>query len=77
MPEFDAEKIDFLIKRRDLLKGERGMFEQLWENLSRVMLQRRAGFTESIIEGENLMEELFRWHGKCKAPAVSPTQSAR
>jgi|TARA_R100000093_G_C1944203_1_gene73511 hypothetical protein len=57
-----------IIKLRDELEKNKGSFLPHWEDLARIMLPRRAGFTQAVIPGESRTEEIFDG---------TPMQSAR
>ncbi len=52
-------KIDRLIKRWKTLEGEKSQWHQHWEDLARVMLPRRMGFTTTQVEGERRTDDIF------------------
>ncbi len=53
------ENINLHIKRRDELKSKRSQFNELYDDLTRVMLTRRQGFTSTIEDGDDRMIDIF------------------
>lgn len=53
------EPIDKLISRWRKLSGDKGLWHQHWDDLARVMLPRRMGFTTTVIEGERRTDDIF------------------
>ena len=51
--------IDQLIKRWERLAQEKSQWHSHWDDLARVMLPRRLGFTATTIEGERRTENIF------------------
>jgi hypothetical protein len=52
-------RVEELLGRYRTLKGGRFLFEQHWEELARVMLPGRSGFTTVVTEGERLTDDIF------------------
>jgi hypothetical protein len=50
---------DSLIRRYQALKGKRGVWDQHYDDLARVMLPRRMGFVTSVTDGERRTEDIF------------------
>lgn len=53
------EPIDKLIARWRRLSGEKSQWHQHWDDLARVMLPRRMGFTTTVIEGERRTDDIY------------------
>lgn len=54
-----TEKVTRLLDRYDRLKSDRSQWIRHWEDLARLMLPRRLGFTSQRTEGERRTEELY------------------
>ena len=55
----DQEIVQHHQKRQNAAKNRRSQFEEHWDDLSRVMLSTRQGFTQSIVAGDYRMEDVF------------------
>ena len=53
------EGIDKLIARWRKLSGDKGRWHSHWDDLARVQLPRRMGFTSTVIEGERRTDDIF------------------
>ena len=51
--------IEQLIKRWERLSQDKSVWHSHWDDLARVMLPRRLGFTATTIEGERRTEDIF------------------
>ena len=54
-----TEEVDKLIARWRKLSGDKGRWHSHWDDLARVMLPRRMGFTSTVIEGERRTDDIF------------------
>jgi hypothetical protein len=57
--ETPADRVQQHIKKQSAAKSRRSQFEEHWDDLSRVMLSTRQGFTQSIVAGDYRMEDVF------------------
>jgi len=55
----NEERADYLIRQRDRLYDRKQLFNDHWEDLARVMLPRRMGFTSGTQDGDRRTEDLF------------------
>lgn len=53
------EAVDALIQRWRKLSGDKSQWHSHWEDLARVMLPRRMGFTSTVIDGERRTDDIF------------------
>ena len=54
-----TEEVNKLITRWRKLSGDKGRWHSHWDDLARVMLPRRMGFTSDVIEGERRTDDIF------------------
>lgn len=54
-----TEGVDKLITRWRKLSGDKGQWHSHWEDLARVMLPRRMGFTTTAIEGSRRTDDIY------------------
>lgn len=54
-----TESVDQLITRWRKLSANKGRWHQHWDDLARVMLPRRMGFTTTVIEGERRTDDIY------------------
>ena len=54
-----TEPVDKLIARWRKLSGDKSQWHAHWDDLARVMLPRRMGFTTTVIEGERRTDDIF------------------
>lgn len=54
-----TEGVDKLITRWRKLSGEKGQRHSLWDDLARVMLPRRMGFTTTVVEGARRTDDIY------------------
>lgn len=54
-----TDRITDIIKRWERLKGDKGQWHSLWDDLARVMLPRRIGFNTTVIDGERRTDDIF------------------
>lgn len=54
-----TEGIDKLITRWRKLSGDKGQWHPHWDDLARVMLPRRMGFTTTVIEGDRRTDDIY------------------
>ena len=57
--ETPADRVQQHIKKQSAAKSRRSQLEEHWDDLSRVMLSTRQGFTQSIVAGDYRMEDVF------------------
>lgn len=55
----DRDKVASLLRRYDTLLQDRGQWVTHWDDLARVMLPRRFGFAEQVVEGDRRTDNLF------------------
>lgn len=51
--------VEQIIKRWEKLSEEKSRWHSLWDDLARVMLPRRLGFSQTTVEGERRTEDIF------------------
>ena len=54
-----TEGVDKLITRWRKLSGDKGQWHSHWDDLARVMLPRRMGFTSTVTEGERRTDDIY------------------
>jgi Bacteriophage head to tail connecting protein len=54
-----TEGVDKLISRWRKLSGDKGQWHSHWDDLARVMLPRRMGFTTTPVEGERRTDDIY------------------
>ena len=52
-------KITKILKRWEQRRGEKGQWHQHYDDLARVMLPRRLGFSSTLVEGERRTDDIF------------------
>lgn len=55
----DESRVEEILSQRTTLKTRRGLWETLWDDLSRVQLPRRLGFVTQTSEGDRKTEDIF------------------
>jgi len=55
----DEDKVKDHIKRQKDAANRRSQFEQHWDDLTRVLLPRRQGFTSTTIDGDQRVEDVY------------------
>ena len=55
----EHDRISRIIKRSDLLFGDKSHWNHHWDDLARVMLPRREGFARTTITGERRTDDIF------------------
>lgn len=53
------ERVKEIILRWKALKSKKSMWHNHYDDLARVMLPRRLGFAQTVIDGENRMDDIF------------------
>ena len=69
----ELSRVEKHIRRRSLLRNRRGQFEQLWDDLSRVLLTRRQGFVTHTEDGDNRTDDIFDGTGIQAARSLANT----
>ena len=54
-----TDEVDKLITRWRKLSGDKGKWHSHWDDLARVHLPRRMGFTSTVIEGERRTDDIY------------------
>lgn len=54
-----TESVDKILARWRRLSTDKGRWHQHWDDLARVMLPRRMGFTTTVIEGERRTDDIY------------------
>lgn len=54
-----TDSVDRLLTRWRKLSGDKSRRHSLWDDLARVMLPRRMGFTTTVIEGERRTDDIY------------------
>ena len=53
------ERVNHHIKKQAAASNRRSQFEEHWSDLSRVLLPTRQGFTQTVVDGDYRMENIF------------------
>lgn len=54
-----TDRIDKILKRWEQRRGEKSQWHPHYDDLARVMLPRRLGFTSTLVEGERRTDDIF------------------
>src|SRR3990167_9381587 len=54
-----TERIEELVSRWKKLNGDKSQWHSLWDDLARVMLPRRLGFTTQTVDGDRRTDDIF------------------
>jgi len=54
-----SERIEELVSRWKKLNGDKSQWHSLWDDLARVMLPRRLGFTTQTVDGDRRTDDIF------------------
>ena len=69
----ELSRVEKHIRRKSLLRNRRGQFEQLWDDLSRVLLTRRQGFVTNTEDGDSRTDDIFDGTGIQAARSLANT----
>lgn len=55
----DESRVKDILSRRQALRGQRGLWDTHWDDLSRVQLPRRLGFVTQTTDGDRRTEDIY------------------